>query len=100
VRAARERARAAGEYPSAVVGYEMRYVLWIVYNHRAPAPAPRAARRAARRASHRHVTSDLTERHSGWPDTTGLDDPCKLLRRSVLPITVYNTYHMEWVFTE
>jgi hypothetical protein len=32
--------RSRWEYPSAVVGYEMRYAPWIVYNHRAPASRP------------------------------------------------------------
>ena len=90
------RVRRNGEYPSAAVGYEMRYGPWIVYNHRAPALTPRVTRRA----SPRHVTSAPTEHHSGHPYTCRLDDPCKWLRRSTLPITEYYVRHMEWVFTE
>jgi hypothetical protein len=36
----RERAKAAGEYPTSLVGIKMRYAPWIVYNHRARAHDP------------------------------------------------------------
>jgi hypothetical protein len=75
---------------------EMRYVLWIVYNHRAPALTPRVTRCA----SPRHVKRDLAEHHFSHPDSARLTYPCKLLRRSTLPITMHNVRHMEWVFTE
>ena len=53
-----------------------------------------------RRASHRHVKCDPAERHFGAPYTCRLNDPCKLLRMSMLPITQYNGCHMEWVFLQ
>jgi hypothetical protein len=83
-----------GEYPSAVVGYEMRYAPWIVYNHRAP--ASRLLRPSS--TSHRHVKSDLAEHQTGAFGTSRLSHPCKRLRLSGLPITQYNTRHMEWGF--
>ena len=48
-----ERARAAGEYPTSLVGIKMRYGPADTRDDRAPAPAPRAARCAARAARHK-----------------------------------------------
>ena len=42
-----ERVKAAGEYPTGLVGIKMRYDLHATSNDRAPAPAPRAARAGA-----------------------------------------------------
>jgi hypothetical protein len=91
VRAAEE----AEEYLSALVGYEMRYAPWIVYNHRAPAPDPPSllcAPQSGPSACHKL-------RVFGAVGRPRLTYHCKLLRFSTLAITVYNTYHMEWVFT-
>lgn len=48
----------------------------------------------------RHVKSEFAEHHSGCPDKLRLDDPCKLLRLSMLAITQYKIGYMEWLFTE
>jgi hypothetical protein len=74
----------------------MRYGSPVTLNDRAPAPAPRGARLA----SHRHAKRGLAVHHSSAPDSARLTYPCKRLRMSMLAITVYNTRHMEWVFTE
>ena len=74
----------------------MRYGSPVTLNDRAPALTPRVTRLA----SHRHVTSAPAVHQFDAPYTCRLDDPCKRLRLSMLPITVYNTYHMEWVFLE
>jgi hypothetical protein len=99
VRAAGVWAKAAGEYPSAAVGYEMRYGPWIVYNHRVRVCERSATPRSARRAPLVARQSALVEHHSGWSDTTGLDDPCKRLICSTLAITQYKRSHIEWGFT-
>ncbi len=83
-----------GEYPSAAVGYEMRYAPWIVYNHRAPASRPPSTRCAA--CSARQTWP--AEHQTGASSASRLSRPCKLLRLSRLAITQYKIGYMEWRF--
>lgn len=103
VRAARERARAAGEYPSAAVGIWIRYSPQIVYNHRASArprlvlPAAKVVWSAAKVVCPppaapaaqlvQPAKCEPAVHYSSAPYTRRLDDPCKLLRLSMLAIT-------------
>ena len=46
----------------------------------------------------RHVKRGPPEHHSGHPYTRRFTHHCKRLQMSRLPITKYNTRHMEWGF--
>ena len=61
-------------------------------------PRPPLVRPAAQLV--RHVTSAPSRAPFRWSHQLGLTYPCKRLRCSALPITIYKRSHLEWVFTE
>ena len=98
MRACVQRVKAAGEYPTSLVGIWMRSGPRATRDDRARQRQPRSSCRQPRFAPLVDRQSTLADHQLDHPDSAGLDDPCKRLRLSTLAIRQYNTGYIESVF--